>query len=68
MDVARLNLSHGTIEEKVATLGRVREAADAEGRTVAVLADLPGPKPRTSELGVAGFDLDEESATRVGVR
>jgi pyruvate kinase len=59
MDVARLNLSHGTIEEKFATLGRVREAAEAEGRTVAVLADLPGPKPRTAELGVAGFDLSE---------
>ena len=59
MDVARLNLSHGTLEEKIGLLSMVREAADAEGRIVAVLADLPGPKPRTAELGTDGIHLDE---------
>lgn len=59
MDVARLNLSHGTLDEKLDLLGRVREAADAEGRVVAVLADLPGPKPRTAELGTEGIQLIE---------
>jgi len=46
MDVARLNFSHGTHAEHAATYRRVREAADAEGRAVGVLADLQGPKIR----------------------
>ena len=59
MDVARLNLSHGTLEEKIELLRLVREASDAEGKVVAVLADLPGPKPRTAELGTDGIQLTE---------
>ena len=46
MDVARLNFSHGTREEHLAACRQVREAADACGRTVGVLADLQGPKMR----------------------
>ena len=47
MDVARLNTSHGTIAEHVAMLALVREVAAAEGKPVAVLMDLGGPKLRT---------------------
>jgi pyruvate kinase len=46
MDVARLNFSHGTQEQHLATYRRVREAADACQRAVCVLADLQGPKIR----------------------
>ena len=46
MDVARINLSHGTHADHAATVERVRAAADATGRPVAVLADLQGPKIR----------------------
>jgi pyruvate kinase len=46
MDVARLNFSHGTHDEHAAACARVREAADASGRSVAVLVDLQGPKIR----------------------
>src|SRR2546425_10633353 len=46
MDVARLNLSHGTHDEHRAADERVRSASDAAKRAVAVLADLPGPKIR----------------------
>ena len=55
MDVARLNFSHGTPEEKAATAERVRDAANRAGRQVAVLQDLPGPKLRIGALkdGVA---------------
>ena len=51
VDVARLNLSHGTHEEHAARYRRVREASDRCGRAVGVLADLQGPKIR-----VGGFD------------
>jgi len=55
MDVARLNFSHGTPEEKAQTAQRVRAAADRAGRQVALLQDLPGPKLRIGPLrdGVA---------------
>src|SRR5436305_14057570 len=46
MDVARLNYSHGTLEEHSETVRRVREAAGRAGRPVAILQDLPGRKLR----------------------
>src|SRR5690242_6852562 len=55
MDVARLNYSHGTLEEHAQTVRRVRDAAGRAGRPVAILQDLPGPKLRIGPLagGVA---------------
>jgi pyruvate kinase len=50
MDVARLNFSHGTPEEKARTAQRVRAAADRLERPVAILQDLPGPKLRIGPL------------------
>jgi pyruvate kinase len=50
MDVARLNYSHGNVEEHAETAGRVREAAERAGRAVAILQDLPGPKLRIGPL------------------
>jgi pyruvate kinase len=46
MDVARLNFSHGSHEEHAASYRLVREASNATGRSVAILADLQGPKIR----------------------
>jgi pyruvate kinase len=50
MDVARLNFSHGTVEEHAETAHMVRDAANAAGRPVAILQDLPGPKLRIGQL------------------
>jgi pyruvate kinase len=50
MDVARLNYSHGTLEEHAETVQRVRDAAGRAGRPVAILQDLPGPKLRIGPL------------------
>jgi pyruvate kinase len=46
MDVARLNFSHGSHADHESTYRLVREAAEASGRAVGVLADLQGPKIR----------------------
>jgi pyruvate kinase len=46
IDVARLNLSHGTHEEHEEVYGHLREASDITGRGVGILADLQGPKIR----------------------
>jgi len=46
----RINMSHGTHEEKAEDIARARAAAQKLGRPLAVLVDLSGPKIRTSEL------------------
>jgi pyruvate kinase len=46
MDVARINRSHGDAEAHAEVYRRVRAAAKASGRNVAVLVDLQGPKIR----------------------
>jgi pyruvate kinase len=50
MDVARLNFSHGNREIHAENAERVRAAASAAGRQVAILQDLPGPKIRIGAL------------------
>jgi pyruvate kinase len=50
MDVARVNFSHGTPEEHRAYVHAVRAAAHSARRSVAVMADLPGPKLRLGGL------------------
>jgi pyruvate kinase len=46
MDVARLNFSHGVHADHGRRFHEVRQAAEAAGRNLAVLADLQGPKIR----------------------
>jgi pyruvate kinase len=46
----RINMSHGTHEEKTQDIERARAAAAKLGRPIAVLVDLSGPKIRTGEL------------------
>jgi pyruvate kinase len=50
MDVARLNMSHGTQAVHLETYRRVRAGSEATGRSVGVLADLQGPKIRLGEF------------------
>ncbi|HEX9356093.1 MAG TPA: pyruvate kinase [Streptosporangiaceae bacterium] len=46
IDVARLNMSHGTQAGHLAAYQCVRAASDAAGHSVGVLVDLQGPKIR----------------------
>jgi pyruvate kinase len=46
----RINMSHGTQEEKAVDIARARAAAAKLDRPIAVLVDLSGPKIRTGEL------------------
>ncbi|WP_278256115.1 pyruvate kinase [Nocardioides convexus] len=46
MDVARLNMSHGSHADHAEVYRLVREASDASGHGVGILADLQGPKIR----------------------
>src|SRR6478672_3774146 len=46
MDVARLNMSHGSHEDHRRSYDLVRQASDASGHGVGIIADLQGPKIR----------------------
>src|SRR5699024_2825652 len=59
MDVARINRSHGDADAHAAVIKRVREAAEASGRAVAVLVDLQGPKIRLGRFVEGQHELAE---------
>lgn len=50
MDVARLNFSHGSHDDHLEMMNRVRQASAITGEPVAILLDLQGPKIRTGKL------------------
>jgi pyruvate kinase len=50
MDLARVNMSHGSRDEHRSLIAAVRSAAEEVGRPVAVLVDLAGPKIRVGDL------------------
>ena len=50
MDVARLNFSHGTLEDHARNVASVRRASAHHEKSVAIIADLQGPKIRTGAL------------------
>ena len=50
VDVVRLNFSHSTHERKLAVLKLLRKVSREERKPLCVLADLQGPKIRTSTL------------------
>jgi len=50
MDVARVNFSHGDQETHARTISLLRRLADEEGKLVAIMADLQGPKLRVGEI------------------
>lgn len=54
MNVARLNMSHGTHEQHAEVLDRIRERAGARNVAIAILLDLQGPKIRTGPLKDGG--------------
>jgi pyruvate kinase len=50
MDVVRLNFSHGSQEEHGQVIQEVRKRAAEQGKNVAILQDLAGPKIRIGKL------------------
>ncbi len=81
VDVTRLNFSHGSAEDHIQRARNVREAAKSQGRFVALLADLQGPKLRIARFSdnkvtlkpgqtfVLDASMDKEAGTaeRVGI-
>ncbi|MER5464016.1 pyruvate kinase [Streptomyces sp. NPDC002668] len=57
MNVARLNMSHGTHAEHEERYHRVRRASEDTGRAVGVLVDLQGPKIRLGTFAEGPVEL-----------
>jgi pyruvate kinase len=57
VDVARMNLSHGSHEVHEAVYANIRKAAADLGKPVAVLVDLQGPKIRTGKFAEGSHTL-----------
>ena len=57
LDVARLNMSHGTRADHTEAYQAVRAASDEAGRGVGVLVDLQGPKIRLGTFAAGPVQL-----------
>ncbi len=65
LDVARLNASHGTVDDRRRRLALVREAARRADRCIGVLLDLGGPKIRIEGFREGRVQLREGAAFRL---
>jgi pyruvate kinase len=59
MDVARVNLSHGSADDHRRAVAAVRRAARDAGRPIGLLIDLPGPKLRLAPIPGGSRSLRE---------
>ena len=68
MDVARLNMSHGTHADHEKAYQMVRDAADETGHGVAIFADLQGPKIRLTTFADGPVELEEGARFTITTR
>lgn len=59
MNVARINMSHGTLDTHSKVLELVRSVSDSLGIPVGVMVDVPGTKYRTGPMNVGVVNLEE---------
>lgn len=57
MNVARLNFSHGGLDEHLGRINNIREASDELGCNVALLLDIQGPKIRVGRMANGPVEL-----------
>ncbi|MFW6153468.1 MAG: pyruvate kinase, partial [Halobacteriota archaeon] len=61
MSIARLNASHGTVEERRSLLGKVRSVEREVQRPIGTMLDLRGPEIRTAEpAGPVRLEVGDE--------
>ena len=65
MNVARLNVSHGTRDSHRALIRKVKEAALRENKVVGIMLDMKGPELRVGDLENGKVKLEEGSIVRI---
>ena len=67
MNVARINLSHCTIDEAIERYQRLRQLSEEMGQRVGILIDLPGPKVRAASFGEGSVEVTAGSPIELRV-
>ena len=65
MDVARIGLAHGTLDEAIEKFRRVRRVEASLGRPLGVMVDLPGPKVRAGTMPEGGLAVSQGEMIRL---
>ena len=65
MNVARINFSHATIEEREKAVSSVREVRKLTGYSVGILWDTKGPEFRTLVMQEGGITLEEGKTIQI---
>ena len=68
MDVARMNLSHGSHADHERVYRMVREASDKSGHGVGIFADLQGPKIRLGRVENGPLELSDGAEFTITTR
>jgi len=68
MDVARLNLSHGSHADHERVYHLIRRASDESGHGVGIVADLQGPKIRLGTVASGPVTLEEGATFTITTR
>jgi pyruvate kinase len=64
VDVARIGLAHGSLDEHLEKYRNIRSVAADMGKDIGILADLPGPKVRCAPFPEGGAVLVDGSTVR----
>ena len=65
MNVARINFSHATLEERAKVIESVEEVRSRTGRNIAILWDTRGPEFRSGKLEKAPIELVSGNTVRI---
>lgn len=65
MNVARINFSHATLEEKIAVVDSVHKVREMTGKNVAILYDTKGPEFRSGMTETGEIKLEEGKTIRM---
>ncbi len=68
MDVARVNFSHGDQATHAETISLLRRLAAEEGKLVAIMADLQGPKLRVGDIEGGQVQLEQGNSFTLTTR
>ena len=67
VDIARLNFSHGQLEEHAEVVDRIRAASRRIVKATAILQDLQGPKIRTGPLKAGKLGVKLKSGAEITI-
>lgn len=65
MDIARLNMSHGTYDFHKTTIKNIRKISKTTGKFIGILLDLQGPKIRTGKQNKDVIELKKGSELKL---